>query len=69
MPDIYSTFEIFPDDSPEVRRQKLYLGIVSIGEDLYCKGAHLSELSKQLNELEKQIARMRNELKKLEGLT
>lgn len=68
MPSAYTSFEILPDDSAEVRRDKLYLGIISIGEDLYCKGAALAEMLKSLNQLEKQIAQMRKELDNLKSL-
>jgi prefoldin subunit 5 len=62
---IYASFEIKPDDTREERMHKLYLGIISIGEDLYCKGAAVAELAKQCNELDRQIAQMRRELAKL----
>jgi hypothetical protein len=53
--DIYLSFKVDETDSMEVRRQKLYLGVVSMGEHLYCLGSHLSEI-------EKTVATMRKEL-------
>jgi len=65
MSQIYASFEIKPEDTKEERMHKLYLGIISIGEDLYCKGAAVAELAKQCNDLDRQIAQMRRELAEL----
>jgi TolA-binding protein len=65
VPDTYLSYEIKPNDSIEERMTKLYLGIISVGEDLYCKGAAVAELNKQLNDLERKIAAMRKEFEEI----
>lgn len=62
MAQIYSSFEIHPGDSIEKRQENLYLGVISVGEDLYCKGSAVAELNKDFSRLEKVIADMRREL-------
>jgi len=64
----YMSYEIEESDTRAERMKKLYLGIISVGEDLYCKGAHLSEIQKQINGLERQVADMRKELAELKGI-
>ena len=68
MTQIYQSFAIEKEDSLDERMRKLYLGIISIGEDLYCKGSHLSELNKQINTLDAEIARMRREYEELKRI-
>jgi hypothetical protein len=68
MTQIYREWTPRPDATPDERMTALYRGIISIGEDLYCKGSHLSELNKQLNAIEAQIAEMRRELEILRTL-
>ena len=68
MSQIYQSFEIKADDSADERMAKLYLGIISVGEDLYCKGSAVAELNKQINQLERQIATMRKEFEELKRI-
>jgi hypothetical protein len=67
MSQIYQSFAFSEEDTVQERMTKLYLGIISVGEDLYCKGSHLSELNKQLNQYERMIAEMRKELDELKA--
>ena len=62
MSTIYQEFKFAEDDTLQERMEKLYLGIISTGEDLYCKGAAVAELNKQLNDCDRKVADMRREL-------
>lgn len=44
------------------------MGIISVGEDLYCKGSHLSEINKFLNDIEAKVAQMRRDLAEIKEL-
>lgn len=55
MPAIYTSFEIEPDDSAEVCRSKIYLGIISIGESSYTLAAAIAEVRKQADMLQKRV--------------
>ena len=46
MPAIYMSFAFEPDDKLEQRMSKLYLGIISVGEQLYTYNAAVAELRK-----------------------
>ena len=46
MPAIYMSFAFAPDDTTEQRMSKLYLGIISVGEQLYTYNAAIAELRK-----------------------
>jgi len=63
----YLPCDINPDDDKETRSNKLYLGVISIGEQLYSIGAAVAEQQKALNSLEKTIAEMRIQLELLRG--
>jgi len=47
MPGIYSSFKFEPSDDLETRRKKLYLGIITLGEQLYSFNAAVNELRKE----------------------
>lgn len=65
MAEIYQEYVIKPEDSPETRRSKLYLGVISMGEELYCLGSAVRETLKKLDALEPRIAEMRRELESI----
>lgn len=52
MPSIYTSFKIEHGDDLETRRRKLYLGIISLGEQLYSYNAHCNELRKEFTVLD-----------------
>jgi hypothetical protein len=56
---------ISPEDTTQQRMDKLYLGICSIGEQLYSAGSLLSEMNKKLLSFEKEIADFRREFRAL----
>ena len=61
MPAIYQSYEFKEGDTLTNRQDKLYLGVISCGEDLYCLGAAVGEMIKKLNAYEEEIRRMRAE--------
>jgi hypothetical protein len=58
----YKQADIYPDDSVDEKMKKLYVGICSVGEQLYSAGSLLSEINKKLLELEDTIAKLRKDL-------
>lgn len=52
MPAIYTSFEVEPDDTIETKIKKLYLGMISCGEQAYTLGAAIAECRKQLTFLD-----------------
>lgn len=68
MTQIYQSFEVKSDDTLDERMTKLYMGIISVGEDLYCKGSAVAELNKEFMRLETVITEMRRELAALKAL-
>ena len=58
----YKQADIYPDDSVDEKIMKLYVGICSVGEQLYSAGSLLSELNKKLLDLETTIANLRKDL-------
>lgn len=59
----YQEFTIKPSDTVSERINKLYMGIISVGEDLYCKGAYLSEIEKQVAQMRRELADIKREIK------
>jgi len=68
MSQIYQEFTIVPEDTVEQRITKLYMGIISVGEDLYCKGSHLSEIKKYLDDIELRVRQMKIDLAEIKEL-
>lgn len=58
----YRDYEVQPEDTLEQRRRKLYLGVCSVGEQLYSAGSMLAEMNKKLLAMEETIADFRREL-------
>lgn len=65
MSAIYTSYKIEEDDSIEERQKKLYLGIISLGEVLYQKGAAVAEMNKEFMAIEKELVTMREELHRI----
>lgn len=65
MPAIYMSFAFEPDDTVEQRMSKLYLGIISTGEQLYTYNAAITELRKVAAQHDKDLARMREQYEAL----
>lgn len=61
MPAIYTSFEIEPTDSLETKMSKLYLGMISCGEQAYTLGAAISECRKQLTTLDETCAKIKQD--------
>jgi hypothetical protein len=57
----YKTTVVYPSDSKEERMKKLYVDICSVGEQLYSAGSLLSEINKNLLELEAVTANLRRD--------
>lgn len=55
MPQIYQEYSFKPGDGLDEKINKLYLGIMSVEEDLYCKGSALSVLQKEIDSLKQQL--------------
>lgn len=62
MPQIYMEWTPVTGEPLDSRLNKLYLGIISVGEELYSLGAAVSEINKQCNALEPKITQLRREL-------
>lgn len=65
MPAIYQSFEIEPGMTIEQKQAKLYLGIISIGEQAYTLGAAIAELRKQCDAMDTAVTKMRNDFQTL----
>lgn len=65
MPAIYMSFAFEPDDTVEQRMSKLYLGIISTGEQLYTYNAAITELRKGIAKFDTDLARMRAQYEEL----
>jgi hypothetical protein len=65
MPAIYSSYLIEPDDSPDDIRGKLYMGIISVGEQAYTLGAAIGELRKQADALNKRADEMETQIRQI----
>jgi len=49
------SYEIHPEDDAAEQRRKLYLGIISAGEQAYSLGAAIAETRKKLEELDRLV--------------
>ena len=56
MPNIYTSFIFAPEDDTETKQRKLYLGVISLGEQLYSFNAELNELRKEYTDLDRRHA-------------
>jgi hypothetical protein len=65
VPAIYSSYLIEPDDSPDDIRGKLYMGIISVGEQAYTLGAAVAELRKQIDALNKLANEMEVQIRQI----
>lgn len=61
MPAIYLSFELEDGDTLNTKIQKLYLGMMSCGEQAYTLGAAISECRKQLTELDQRAANLKKD--------
>lgn len=57
MTAIYTSFKFEDDDTIEDRQKKLYLGMISCGEDAYSLGAAIAECRKTIAHLESMLAK------------
>lgn len=62
MPAIYTSFELEDGDTIADRQKKLYLGMISCGEQAYTLGAAIAELRKQSDALDKTVELLKKEL-------
>jgi len=74
MPAIYMSFAFEPDDTTEQRMSKLYLGIISVGEQLYTYNAAIAEMRKTaaalqsgIETFDKDLARMKKQFDELKA--
>ena len=67
MPAIYMSFEIEPDMTISQKQSKLYLGMISAGEQAYTLGAALAECRKQLASLDDLVSKLRRDFQTLKG--
>lgn len=68
MPAIYTSFLFEESDDLETKMRKLYLGVVSLGEDLYTFNAALNEMRKTHDRIDKkhqEIERSYREIKRI----
>ncbi len=65
MPAIFMSYAFEPDDTVEQRMSKLYLGIISTGEQLYTYNAAITELRKNVAEGDAALKRMRAQYEEL----
>lgn len=65
MPAIYMSFNFETDDTVEQRMSKLYLGIISVGEQLYTYNAAISELRKGIEKFDVDLNRMKKQYDEL----
>lgn len=63
----YSSYQVLPHMTIEARQARLYLGVVSMGESLYQKGAAIAEMNKEFMAIEKELDAMRAELRDIRG--
>jgi len=63
MPGIYTSYKFEKGDSLELQRRKLYLGIISLGEDLYTFNAAVNELRKEFAVLDEKYKALKAEYK------
>ena len=61
MPATYLSFEIEEGMTIEQKQSKLYLGVISAGEQAYTLGAAIAECRKQLDSLDTLVTKMRND--------
>lgn len=67
-PSIYTSFEIDDDDSILERQKKLYLGMISCGEQAYTLGAAIAECRKQLESLDTECNKIKKEFLELKEI-
>ena len=59
MPATYLSYEFEPGMTLEQKQEKLYLGVISAGEQAYTLGAAIAECRKQLDALDTLVGKMR----------
>lgn len=67
MPSIYTSWAISEEDDKGAKMRKLYLGIVSMGEDLYSFNAAISEMRKKVDSLDIMLADLQRQYKELKN--
>ena len=67
MPAIYMSYEIETGMSVEQKQEKLYLGVISAGEQAYTLGAALAECRKQLTSLDELVNILRHDFQTLKA--
>src|SRR5579884_3686577 len=65
MPAIYQSFEIEPGMTIEQKQAKLYLAMISAGEQAYTLGAAIAELRKKSEAFDEFITKLRNDFQTL----
>lgn len=63
-PATYLSYEIQPDDDAAEQRRKLYLGVISAGEQAYTLGAAIAECRKKLDDLDRTVKYLHDEFHK-----
>jgi hypothetical protein len=61
MPATYLSYEIEPGMTIEEKQTKLYLGVISAGEQAYTLGAAIAECRKQLASLDAMVEKLRHD--------
>lgn len=61
MPSIYLSFELDPNDTLDDKIKKLYLGMISCGEQAYTLGAAIAECRKQLTDLDERVGKIKHD--------
>lgn len=59
MPATYLSYEFEPGMTLAQKQEKLYLGVISAGEQAYTLGAAIAECRKQLESLDRLVDKMR----------
>ena len=67
MPATYMSYEIEPGMSVEQKQAKLYLGVISAGEQAYTLGAAVAECRKQLASLDALVNTLRHDFQELKA--
>jgi len=68
MPAIFQSYTPEPGDDLATRMKRLYLGMVSLGEDLYTFNAAINEMRKQHEVLDKRHKEIESEYKVIKHL-
>lgn len=67
MTQIYMDWTPVTGEPLDSRLNKLYLGIISVGEELYSLGSSVAEVNKRCNALEPKVTQLRRELEAIKA--